>query len=96
MDKLFGVHKNIRHYSKHLPHYLPLLGIFTAGILAFILFSYDKNFQIGVVISVAVAHVAWGLMHHYIHKDLSLDVLVEYIAIALLGLAVLLSVVFRG
>ena len=82
-----------RKYFKHLPHYLPLFGIFGAGILAFFLFSYDKQFQIGVAISVAAGHITWGIVHHMIHKDFSPEIVLEYIAISALGLAAILSVI---
>lgn len=85
-----------KKFSKDLPHYLPLLGIFTAAALAFWFFSYDKQFQIGVAISVAIAHVTWGIVHHYIHHDLSLIVVFEYIAVSTMGLVVLLSLILRG
>ena len=85
----------MRKYSKHLPHYLPLIGIFTAGVLAFWLFSYDKQFQIGVSVSLAIAHIAWGVMHHFIHRDLTFWVFLEYVAISVLGLSVLLSIILR-
>lgn len=87
--------KKINRYA-HLPHYLPLIGIFTAGILAFWIFSYDKQFQSGVAISLAVSHVIWGIVHHHIHKDLSLGVFLEYLAVAIFGLVVVLSVIFRS
>jgi len=84
-----------KHF-KHLPHYLPLLGIFGAGALAFILFSYDKQFQIGVAVSVAVAHFVWGVVHHLYHGDFNLEVVLEYFAISMLGLAAILSVILHA
>lgn len=85
---------DFRKYAKLLPHYFPLVGIFAAGALAFWLFSYDRQFQMGVVGAVAVAHVVWGVVHHYLMKDLSMEVVLEYVAISLLGLAVVLSIIF--
>ncbi|OGM28313.1 hypothetical protein A2801_02550 [Candidatus Woesebacteria bacterium RIFCSPHIGHO2_01_FULL_41_10] len=85
-----------RKHINHLPHYLPLIGVFTAGALAFWLFSYDKQFQAAVAISVAVAHITWGLIHHFIHRDLTISVFLEYVAISILGLAAVLSIVFRS
>lgn len=82
--------------SRHLPHYLPLVGIYVAGALAFWMFSYDRNFQVGVAVALAMAHVCWGAVHHSIHKDLSLEVLAEYVTVALLGLVVLLSIIYRS
>jgi hypothetical protein len=73
-----------------------LIGIFAAGFLAFFLFSYDRNFQASTVISVAVAHVTWGFVHHYIHKNLSIQIFIEYLTVAALVAAVILSVMFQG
>jgi hypothetical protein len=85
-----------RSHFKHLPHYLPLLGIFGAGALAFFLFSYDKQFQIGVAISVAAAHLVWGIFHHLAHRDLAPEIVLEYLAVSALGLAAILSVILHS
>lgn len=85
--------KNISH---HLPHYLTLFGILGAGILAFLLFSYDKIFQFGVSIALSAAYVAWGVVHHYMHRDLHLAVVVEYLVVAILGLVIVFSLLFRS
>ncbi len=86
----------MKSLSKHLPHYLPLLGILLLGFLGFVSFSYDKEFQAALVISTAVGYLSWGLVHHYIHKDLHTSVIVEYLAIATLGVVVAFSIIFRG
>lgn len=85
-----------KKHFRHLPHYLPLVGVLTAGVLAFWIFSYDRQFQAAVAVSVAVAHVTWGIIHHFIHRDLTIAIVLEYIAISLLGLAVVLSIVYRS
>jgi len=82
--------------SKHLPHYFILFGLLFAGILAFILFSYDRSFQMIVAISVAVAYIIWGIVHHSIHRDLYFSVVLEYIAIAGLGLVMVFSLILRS
>lgn len=86
---------DFKRFSKHLPHYLPLVGIFLAGIAAFIIFSYDRFFQMSVAISLSLAYLIWALVHHSIHEDLSWEVILEYLAISILGLSVLLSLIFR-
>jgi len=86
--------RELKRYAKFLPHYFPLLGIFSAGALAFWLFSYDQQFQMGVTFSVAVAHVVWGAVHHYLMKDLSVEIFLEYLAVSILGLSVVLSIIF--
>ena len=86
----------MRNISKHLSHYLPLFGILAFGFVAFWLFSYDRVFQIAVAISTALAYVLWGAVHHYIHRDLNVSVIVEYLVIASLGLVVIFSLVLRS
>lgn len=86
----------VKKASTYLKHYLPLLGIFLAGILGFLLFSYDRSFQIVVMIATAISYVLWGVVHHHLHKDLDLSVVVEYVVIALLGVIIVASIVYRA
>lgn len=82
--------------SKHLPHYFVLFGLLAAGILAFLLFSYDKGFQMIVATAVALSYVAWGIVHHSIHRDLYPSVVIEYLAVASLGLVIVFSLILRS
>ena len=84
----------MKKYAKHFPHYLSLVGLFAVGLIGFLLFSYDRNFQIAITIAIAISYVVWGLVHHHIHKDLHLSVVVEYIVVAALGLVIVFSLVF--
>ncbi len=81
--------------SKHLPHYFALFGILVVGIIGFAVFSYDRIFQMIVAVSVAVAYVIWGLVHHSIHRDLYFSVILEYLAVAALGLVMVFSLILR-
>lgn len=83
-------------FSKHFVHYVALFAVLAAGIVGFYIFSYERLFQAAVAVSVAVAYVVWGLVHHSIHKDLTPSVLVEYILIATLGLIIVFSLIFRA
>ena len=85
----------MKRIAKHLPHYLPLLGIFALAVVAFLISSYDKAFLIGVSIAVATSYVAWGVVHHSIHRDLHISVVVEYMAVAALGLVIVFSLLLR-
>ena len=86
----------MKHFAKHLPHYFSLIGIFVAGFIGFWYFGYDRMFQMAVAIAIAVSYVVWGVVHHYIHKDLYLSVVIEYIVVATLGLVLVFSLVFRS
>lgn len=84
-----------RNFVKHLPHYVPIIGIMIIGIWGFYSFSYDKQFQIALALGMAVSYFSWGIVHHVLHKDLSLEAVFEYFFIALLGVITLISVIFR-
>ena len=85
----------MRNFARHLPHYMLLFGILFAGFAGLILFSYDKDFQIAIAVATAVSYVIWGVTHHYLHRDLHLEVFIEYIAVAFLGSTILLSLILR-
>ena len=81
--------------SKHLPHYISLIGIFIAGILGFYIYSYDRFFQIGIVVAVSFSYISWGIIHHTIHRDICLTIVIEYITVAILGTVMALSLIYR-
>ncbi|KKU02595.1 MAG: hypothetical protein UX03_C0030G0016 [Candidatus Woesebacteria bacterium GW2011_GWE1_45_18] len=85
----------MKNFAKHLPHYFALFGVLFLGALAFYLFSYDRAFQAAVAVAVAIAYVAWGTVHHSIHRDLHLSVFIEYLLVAALGLVIVFSLMFR-
>lgn len=58
------------------------------GVVGFAFFSYDRIFQMAVAVSIAASYVAWGLIHHHLHRDLHLSVIFEYLIIACLGLVI--------
>lgn len=76
----------------HFTHFLILFGIFSLAILGFILFPTDRAFRAALVVAVSVSYVAWGIVHHWVHKDLYFEVVLEYLAIAVLGSIITLSV----
>jgi len=83
----------MQQFLKHLPHYISLVSIFIAGIIGFYIYSYDQGFQISVVISLALAYISWGIIHHTIHKDICLAIVLEYVAISILGLVLILTLI---
>jgi len=81
--------------SKHLPHYISLVAILISGVLGFYLFSYDKYFQIAISVALSASYVSWGIIHHAVHKDICWTILFEYLVVAILGLIMILSLIFR-
>lgn len=81
---------------KHFSHYLSLVGVFAAGVIGIYLFSYDRLLQMAVVAATSAAYVAWGIVHHWLHRDLYLSVIIEYLAVAILGVVLIFSLIFRA
>lgn len=79
----------------HILHYTPLIGILAAALFGFVYVSYDIGFRAAIIIAAAIAYVSWGMVHHYLHKNLHLSIILEYICVALLGVIVGLSIIFR-
>ena len=78
---------------KHFTHYVSLISIFVVGLLGFYFFSYDRFFQIAIAVALSSAYVSWGIIHHTIHKDICLTIVLEYVAVAILGLIMVISLI---
>lgn len=68
-----------------ITHYLPLVAILAATLTGFLLFTYDKALKISLAIAAGSAYFVWGLIHHYIHKDLCIEIVIEYLVICIFG-----------
>lgn len=86
---------NLRRITRHFPHYFPLLGILVFTVIGLIWFSYDRIFQLVITIAAAVTYIIWGIVHHFLHKDLYLAVVLEYLAVAILGVVVIFSLIIN-
>jgi Cu/Ag efflux pump CusA len=82
-----------KEITKELSHHLTLLGIVTVSILGALLFSYDTNFQKAIAISATLSFVSWGIIHHWLNRNLTWRIAAEYIGVGLLGLVILFSLI---
>jgi len=80
--------------GRHIQHYLPLCAILSVATLGFIFFPYDRSFQGAIAIAVAAGYISWGIIHHYIHGDLTVSIITEYITIAILGVVIIFSLLY--
>jgi hypothetical protein len=79
-----------------ISHYASLIGIFVAGLVGFYVFSYDKSFQVAIATALSASYVSWGIIHHAIHKDISLSIILEYVAVAIVGMVMTYSLIYSG
>jgi hypothetical protein len=82
--------------KKNLSHYFSLFGILIFTFVGFFVFSYDKNFQLAVIGAASVGYFTWGVVHHLIHNDLNLQLIIEYGVVACLGFVIGISVIYRS
>ena len=80
---------------EHLSHYLALLFILGFGTASFVFFQRTPQMQIVSAFLTVSFYVLWGIVHHYIEKDLHIRVVVEYMTVALLGFLILWSIIYR-
>ena len=83
----------MKKFSKSLSHYASLIGILGLSLIGFWVFSWDSAFQMAIVVASAASYIAWGVVHHAIHKDLYLSVIVEYITVAVFCVTIVFSLI---
>lgn len=86
----------MKRITKHLSHCLLLLGILFACFAGLVLFSYDKNIQFLIASLGSAGYVIWGVVHHKHNKDYHFEVLLEYLAVAILGLTIIFTLIIRS
>lgn len=85
-----------KSHKIHHPHFLILLLILAIGAGFIIFFSHDRQPQIASVIATSLAYILWGILHHYKHNDLEIEVVMEYLLIALFGATILISIILKA
>ena len=85
--------KDFRH---HFSHYFSLVGIIVATIFGYVMFSYDKNFQLVLIGAASLSYFVWGIVHHILHKNLNWEIVTEYAVFAFLGFVIGISVTYRS
>lgn len=81
--------------KRHYIHYMGLVFVLGVGLIGFFVFSYMREVQMAIAAGLAIAYFVWGVMHHYIHKDLTVSVILEYVLFAILGYVILTSLILR-
>lgn len=78
--------------KQHNWYYLFLFLILVAAVSVISVFAYNKSLQIAILLFVSICYVVLGIIHHVIHHTITTKIVIEYIAIAVLGMSVILFV----
>lgn len=81
--------------KSHFSHYIPLFTVLAFSVAGFISFSYEKAMLYGIAVGVTSFYLAWGIAHHMVHRDLTLEVFLEYLGTSLVGLVLLISIILN-
>jgi hypothetical protein len=73
------------NFKQHIGHSLVLLLFLLFGVTLFLAFSHDSNMRIILLTLVSVSYAVWGIVHHYIKKDLNWALVIEYTTFAFLA-----------
>jgi hypothetical protein len=84
-----------KDFSRHPMHYFTLLSVMLVGLWGIFWFGFQPAMQLSIVISMAIAYVIWGIVHHREHKDLHIRIVFEYILVAMLGVLIFGSLLVR-
>lgn len=82
--------------SHHPLHYFTLLCMQLIGLWGIFWFSYQPAMQLAILISMSVAYVVWGIIHHREHRDLHIKIVFEYILVAVFAVLVFGSLLLRA
>lgn len=76
----------------HILHYLVLAFILIGGTMTFWFVRPDTFLQLVVGIVTSLSYVLWGIIHHWLQKDLHQKIVVEYILIGVIAVILLATV----
>lgn len=76
----------IANFKQHLWYYIVTIIIFSCGLVLIALNSHDAKLQAMLIPMTATCYFLWSLSHHYVHHELHLWVVIEYILFAMLGI----------
>jgi hypothetical protein len=79
----------------HLGYYFFLISILLLGVFLIWQLSPNKNLQFLTFIALSIIYAVVGIVHHLLDHDLVGKIVIEYILIAILGIAAAFFM-FRG
>lgn len=80
----------IENVQKHFLHYLVYLAIFGGGLTLLAVTRGNTSVQAMVILMIGFLYFLWAMVHHYVHHQFHLRVVIEYILIVVLGTVLML------
>lgn len=82
--------------KKHFGYYVSFLLILFGSVFLILQNIGDSSLVLKFVGLFAISYVVWGILHHMVHHSVTLRIVIEYVVVALLGVAVIFFVLNGG
>jgi hypothetical protein len=82
-----------RRIKKHFWYYTGLGIAQIIGLYIVWITAYSKQLQMLAVVMMTCFYVGWAIMHHILHHDLSVKIVIEYVLIGILGMSMTLLLI---
>lgn len=79
---------------RHLGHYIILLIILLTGLIGMIISGKSTLIHTTILVLISIGYFVWGIVHHFLEKELHPEIIFEYLLMSLLGLATVLGVLY--
>lgn len=79
---------------RHVTHYIVLLVLMIAGLIAISLTGRNPDSHTIVLASIAVAYFTWGVTHSALEGEFHSEIIFEYFLFASLGFALVMGVLY--
>jgi hypothetical protein len=86
----------IHNFRRHIGHTLILVMVLIFGFTLFFAFSHEPEIRILLLFLVSASYALWGLVHHYVRRDLTWPLAIEYISVSFLAGVGVLSILGWG
>ncbi len=85
------MHNVIENLRKHLGYTVLLCMFLILGITLYLAFAHNEKMRLVLLALVSISYAIWSIVHHYMRKDLSWGIAMEYSIVALIAILWVIS-----
>ena len=79
----------MKKLMKHYGYYAVLILIASFAILFMSRNDLDAQMRMLIIVLITFFYVGWGVLHHYLHHNLTIKIVLEYVLIGSLGITLI-------
>ncbi|HET9947159.1 MAG TPA: hypothetical protein VFQ63_03785 [Patescibacteria group bacterium] len=78
--------------NKHFLYYVSLVAALVSGVILVWASPQHPQTQMTIVVAMGFVYVVWGTLHHLLHHSFRVKIMLEYVAVAAIGAALVLFI----